>query len=301
MLPLKELPPPSLTLVGRPEHDREYRHFEGASEVPFDPRAFGFSQRNAWWLADSALLSYWPPDEAPHIFHDAGGLEGEFIEDSGTECYVAWNDTAAIVAFRGTQPNQPLDVWSDIDFPLVDWIESGERVHEGFRDALSHSVVERLLARLNALPNRSVWLTGHSLGAALATLFADRFPSFAGLYTFGSPRVGDPAFALGFNQRHAGRSFRYVNHRDVVTQVPAMEMFGARYAHVDRELHINGDGRIVEVAASGATPESGQVEDNTPATVALVGPVIDHTPRRYAVLVWNAVAGAMAPAGPGQL
>jgi triacylglycerol lipase len=294
MLPLKPIPAPSLTLVGRPEKDHEYRHFEHAAEVPFDAAAFGLSPRNAWWLADAALLSYWPPDEASLIFRDAAGLQSEYVSDEGTECYVAWNDTAAIVAFRGTQPNQPLDIWADIDAALVTWLSPSERVHEGFRNALTEVVVGRITARLSKLPGRSVWLTGHSLGGALATLFADRVPSFSGLCTFGSPRVGDAAFADGFARRHTGRSFRYVNNRDVVTRVPALDLFGAHYAHVIRELRIGADGRIEDVPAGAPPTSTGEAIDALRPTASLVGPVIDHTPRRYAVLVWNALAAAMA-------
>jgi hypothetical protein len=37
---------------------------------------------------------------------------------------------------------------------------------------------------------------------------------------FGSPRVGDSAFARAFNAKLSGKSFRYVNAHDVVTHVP---------------------------------------------------------------------------------
>lgn len=295
MLPLKALPPPSLTLVGHPEDDREYQHFQGADEVPFDASAIGLSPRNAWWLVEAALLAYWPPEQASVIFRDGGGLECEFIEERGTECYVAWNASAAIVTFRGTQPDQLIDVWTDIDAALVPWRDETEHVHEGFRLALTDRVVERIGARLAALPGRSIWLTGHSLGAALATLLADRVAAFAGLYTFGSPRVGDASFARGFSARHAGRSFRYVNYRDVVTAVPALDLAGGHYVHVARELRIGADGRITE-APPEALPSVDEDPEALEPTVTLVGPVIDHTPRRYAVQVWNAVVGVMAAA-----
>lgn len=58
---------------------------------------------------------------------------------------------------------------------------------------------------------RSVWFTGHSLGAALATLAADLFEPARGVCTLGSPRVGDVAFATLFDARFRQRSARYVN------------------------------------------------------------------------------------------
>ena len=59
-------------------------------------------------------------------------------------------------------------------------------------------------------------VTGHSLGAAMATLMAARHPQ-AELVTFGSPRVGDEAFAAQFEDRDVRR---YVDCNDVVTMVP---------------------------------------------------------------------------------
>src|SRR5689334_16416757 len=85
MLPLKAPPPPSLTLVGRPQDDRDYVHFEHAAEAPFDARAIDFSLRNAWWLAEAALLTYWSPERARILFHDTAALESEFISEGGTD------------------------------------------------------------------------------------------------------------------------------------------------------------------------------------------------------------------------
>jgi triacylglycerol lipase len=293
MLPLKEPPSASLTLVGRPQDDREYVHFEHAADAPFDARAIDFSLCNAWWLAEAALLTYWTPEQARITFRDAAQLESEFIAEAGTEVYVAWNASAVIVAFRGTQPDQPIDVWTDVDVVQTSWMHGGERVHQGFRQALNDRVWRAITARLEALNGHRVWLTGHSLGGALATLAADRLRDVAGVYTFGSPRVGDPVFARGFNARHAGRSFRFVNNRDVIVRVPPAQMIDFEFAHVDHEIRIDAHGQIVE--ALGGLRVS--AADHARTAVALVGPVIDHTPRRYAVFAWNALASALAPTG----
>jgi pimeloyl-ACP methyl ester carboxylesterase len=109
------------------------------------------------------------------------------------------------------------------------------------------------------------WFTGHSLGGALATLAADRHGDSAAVYTFGSPLVGDDAFAAGFNNRHEGRSFRYVNGDDLVTRVPPF------FTHINREHRL-------------AAP---------PETSLWPGALIDHTPRRYSTLVWNSLAAGV--------
>jgi len=94
-----------------------------------------------------------------------------------------------------------------------------------------------------------VWFTGHSLGAALATLAASRYQT-AGVYTFGSPLVGNQSFAAAFNAVfHDGagsRSFRYVNDHDVVTQVPPgpLAFPHGRFTHVDEPRGISRDGNV---------------------------------------------------------
>ncbi len=84
-----------------------------------------------------------------------------------------------------------------------------------------------------------------------------------GVYTFGSPLVGDRRFVDGFNSRVGNRSFRFVNDQDAVTRVPP-PLVG--YRHVNTEHFVGA---------------------NDP-TLSLSEPLIDHTPRRYAVLAWNA-------------
>ena len=75
---------PGVTL--RPELDPDYVHFENALEVPFEGEATTFSPQNAWWLADCALLSYWPEASARLRFHDNGRFQDSVLIDlDGTE------------------------------------------------------------------------------------------------------------------------------------------------------------------------------------------------------------------------
>src|SRR6185436_15370710 len=113
-------------------------------------------------------------------------------------------------------------------------------VHAGFRNALER-VWTPLVEKLTPLAgSRSVWFSGHSLGAALATLAADRFPATAGVCTLGSPRVGDRAFAAAFDARFGARALRYVNDSDVVTHVPPP--LPLPYAHVGELRQITPEG-----------------------------------------------------------
>ena len=300
----RNAPKPSLWLVTHPESDAEYFHFQpqmadgsvrrAVDATPFDASATVFSPVNAWWLAEAALLSYWDPASVASRLSAQAGLASEWFDRRGTEGYVAWNDHAAIVSFRGTQPNEQADVWSDIDFVTTRW-EKGGSVHEGFAAALD-AVWDSIAARLHALQDRTIWFTGHSLGAAIATLAADRFGTPAGVYTLGSPRVGDEEFVAAFNSRHGGRSFRYVNHHDVVTHVPPSRW---AFGHVDSERHFDAEGRMAAVSVRGADVLSAAAEhlaeriDLIVSGASLIPPgVIDHTPRRYTTFVWNAFVDA---------
>jgi len=93
---------------------------------------------------------------------------------------------------------------------LAGWARGG-RVQRGFRDALEVAWAD-LFPYMNNLADQSckIGLAGHSLGAALVTLAADRFQDVQGLYTFGSPRVGDRQFQENFRLR----AYRVVNGDD---------------------------------------------------------------------------------------
>lgn len=134
------------------------------------------------------------------------------------------------IAYRGTQPKALLDLLADIRFGLVEWPQGG-RVHEGFL-ASYHSLRDEIDEWLDQSGMRALVVTGHSLGAALATLLASARPD-ADLVTFGSPRVGDAEFASTFASR---RARRYVDCTDQVTAAPP-ELIG--YRHLTGEIYLD--------------------------------------------------------------
>jgi hypothetical protein len=94
-----------------------------------------------------------------------------------------------------------------------------------------------------ARPKRPTIVVGHSLGAALATLFvmendAKRKFDITSLCTFASPRVGDMEFVHLFNQLTID-SWRIVNTRDVVPRLPPHIPIVLDYRHVDAEYPFN--------------------------------------------------------------
>lgn len=144
--------------------------------------------------------------------------------DVGTAGFVVAGDDIIAVVFRGTEDE--LDWKSNVRAAWV-VLQGGVRVHTGFfqaywpiRDKL-FATVERLL---KAKP-RPVYVTGHSLGGALATMATAELAnhqerelrdSIAACYTFGSPRVGDRSF----DQYVKVPLYRVTNGVDVVPAVP---------------------------------------------------------------------------------
>lgn len=235
-----------LDIVTRPELNRsKHANFENAlsPENRFDSGAQGFSRKHAWWLAEAALLAYWPDDEAREIYAANTGLECVCLSQDATQCHLAIAEDFAMIAFRGTQSTQWQDLFDDARFVLTPWQgPSGGQVHSGFSTAFERirpRLEEAIAQRAKDLP---LWITGHSLGGALAVLAADTLRNVQGVYTAGCPRVGNQVFARHFGQRVAERSFRYVNDTDVVTHVPPG--LASPYAHVGVVRGIDENGKI---------------------------------------------------------
>lgn len=89
----------------------------------------------------------------------------------------------------------------------------------------------------------ALYLTGHSLGGALAVLAAaliywqedlrDLRPLLRGIYTFGQPMVGDPDFAREFDGKFGNKLFRHVHSRDVMPHLPPTT--AGTFAHFGQE------------------------------------------------------------------
>lgn len=92
---------------------------------------------------------------------------------------------------------------------------------------------------------RPLFLTGHSLGGAMATVAAAKLVledrPFSSVYTYGQPRVVKRATAQFMNKECGDRFYRFQNNQDIVTRVPSRLM---GYSHVGRCLYIDADGAI---------------------------------------------------------
>jgi triacylglycerol lipase len=242
-----------------PCRNREF--FNSSNKPSFTFSADEFDWGNAVWLAEASLAAYDDLDKVEDCFQLTGCRSFKAFSGGSTQCYVAYYGEFALVAFRGTQVpvfGQPLDdkgivadVLTDANIELVS-VGNGRFVHAGINRALDEvwdgpeDTLKPYLTRLREESggNFKIWFTGHSLGGALATLAADRYGDAQGVYTFGSPRVGNDRF----RDQYGARIFRFVNDADIVTNVPVI---GSRdrvilvvYAHVGEPRYFDSQGNV---------------------------------------------------------
>ena len=108
---------------------------------------------------------------------------------------------------------------------------AGHSVHTGFNNTYESisGFVDRVLKKF---PNQHVHCVGHSLGGALANLFAARFTNAGrsvSLYTFGSPRVGMNDLSAYLESKLQSKIYRVYNKSDPVPLVPIYPFVHAPY------------------------------------------------------------------------
>jgi triacylglycerol lipase len=291
-LPLKPIPNRLLEWKELIPPNYRYDYFAAAGVAAFQPRAAGFCAINATCLADASLLAYAPPDFALEQFRRVWPGDPQFFEHAGTRAYLIEADEVTIAAFRGTEVDHPkqflVDLADDFSFAMRPGGDVPGRIHGGFAKALD-DVWDRIAPPLQRAAARGtpVWLTGHSLGAALATLAGARLGSAQGVYAFASPRVGDGGFAAAPGLANL---VRFVFSRDLVPRLPPRQM---GFEHGGLRMLISDDGAVA------AEPEPARLPD-VPRLKDMAGRLLeaarlnlfDHPQVLYATHLWNAyVAG----------
>lgn len=140
------------------------------------------------------------------------------------------SQNSIFVAFRGSTSIQ--DWLNNLDALLTSYPKCDKcQVHKGFYNAqksVSDYVVSAVQALKQKFPSYTVVVTGHSLGAAMATLttvdLLDSGIAPVRMFHFGSPRVGNTAFANWFSDKISDRN-RNTHYKDMVPHVPMHERF----------------------------------------------------------------------------
>ena len=325
-----DLLPGTLQNLFYPPRVNQYTYFARAADVLF---ATGGTLAKAAWAADAAMLAYARYGSQPMTDQelsdnfDRAKMTYEKIGDwnaPGTQAFFAKSKDFAILAFRGTERDDPSDAVTDADFTLVhepDYRpaprDAGPAlahlalvaqlygalcfVHRGFQLALNQvwdQVHQLVTDRRRANPGVEICFTGHSLGAALAVLAFSRFadPDFS-LYTFGCPRVGDQAFRDRVLSNPGRGIYRYVNYNDAVAHVPLQSLL---YQHAPNPCYrftvegnldsddgsFKGDAESLRAAVVGL-PESIQTGDLD--QIMAPPSLVDHSPARYCFRLWDCV------------
>ena len=241
----------------------------------FSPDAQGFSAANMAYLAHCAQAIYRPNSECTELISNIDSEIAKNIRyfesrQTGTEGFIAGDDEKIIIAFRGTSDRQ--DWLTDAATIQKSWssITNIGKVHSGFFQSLTSvwSVVIKHLKELQT-NEQPVWITGHSLGGALAALayatlrLQEPKYDLAGAYTFGQPRVGDDILCNNFDADSKHRFFRVVNNNDIVPRVPSkvartgvsLLTYAARaihdvdaYEHMGTQLYFDANGKLIHDA-----------------------------------------------------
>jgi len=156
------------------------------------------------------------------------------------------SDDDSILVFRGTQRTtewigNAYAVQQPYTYPDPDTGETLGNIHTGFRriaDSIVNPLAVDAVQQIN--PNKPCYVSGHSLGAALATILAldiaVQVPALrpnVRVYAYASPRVGNVAFA-----RHYGRilpnSYRITNLADAIPMLPPTKL-RSEFVHVGED------------------------------------------------------------------
>jgi len=233
-------------LVELPEEE-----YSATAFADFAP-ATGFSigtARAMAWMSQLAYETRWP-DKIARVGR-MWGLDSvrplevpveSILPLSDTRGILATGGGAAIIAFAGTDP-----------LSLRNWISNlylgrpSADVHEGFQAAAAvawadvGTVIEQCVA-----DDRPLFIAGHSLGAAIAIVTADRACSEKNLrraevHLFGAPRAGKAEFVDRYNSSLGATTYRFVHGEDIVPTVPPVEW---GFHHVGRFLQCERGGRF---------------------------------------------------------
>jgi triacylglycerol lipase len=236
-----------------------------------------FDIEKARALAWAAQLAYEvdDPDKVAAIFtqwewNSLGTFSNRFLSHfpiGGTKGFTASVDGNVVIAFAGTEPNNPLD-WIE-DFSII---PTREGVTTGF-EAGWESVRQQIGAVIQEALGK-IFFAGHSLGGALAVVAAKQLAKdlganrVGGVYTIGMPRPGNRAYAEDYNRLLGDRTFRLVHGEDVVPRVPPGF---AGYRHVGQVLFCAHGGTFAGIPAPTVEGQHGS-EDLRPQDILALLP-----------------------------
>lgn len=197
-------------------------------------RKDAYDPQNALSLALACQLSYASERSIKKCVEKTWGYEFLALvsrkkkPDIDTQCFLMADSSNIVVVFRGSDSGSDWFANFQASQDPGPFEETG--AHEGFQDALFPAVIKLTeLLRADPTKPRKLWITGHSLGGALCSLYAGMLMENGidvyGIYTFASPRPGNAKFASKLNEKVKAPHWRVVNSGDLVPHLPPEPFF----------------------------------------------------------------------------
>lgn len=172
-------------------------------------------------LAHASETGYYTSQDQAKSWAKANGFTkgATCFNESSVQGFWCVEKDVALLAFRGSQN---IADWIR-NIRVMPWLHKWGLVHKGFLDGVND--VESYLQQFAAAAKqvKYVWVTGHSLGGAMAVIAAAWLKIngiAATVYTFGQPTLAFNDFAQRFAMELPGKYVRFVNQNDIVPQIP---------------------------------------------------------------------------------
>ena len=246
-------------------------YFANCENIALPTKSVKYEPHTAWWLAQCSWLAYDSKLNIATNLKRAGFDHLYYFDMRGTQGFLALHpgngQRFAALAFRGTEKNY-IDILTDIiilrnklpDLADKKYGEGPLFAHAGFLQAfqsiwgsaLPHDI-QNQMAESEWVGPRGVsdvihdkicgqemplFVAGHSLGGAIATLMAYHAATYhpdVYLYTFGSPRVANHPLSKKITAALQDRSYRCVHGDDIVPRVPPL----FNYTHIDQLVYFD--------------------------------------------------------------
>lgn len=155
------------------------------------------------------------------------------------------SERASVLAFRGS--GSAVDWVSDFIAQQTTYrpVKNAGQTHKGFTD-IYMSARNQIHDLVKQLPtDKPLFITGHSLGGALATLASIDIASNSAftapiVYTYGAPRVGDPKFIRTYNAL-IDTHWRFQNEFDIVPHLPTLIYQSPKTKQTYYYMHVKGE------------------------------------------------------------
>ena len=164
----------------------------------------------------------------------------ELIDYNESQIYILNNGSELVIVCRGTEPTEFKDIQADLQLKMTSALIGNGKVHEGFQKSV-FNIWQTLSKRLRYNKTKTLYCTGHSLGAAMATIIAyylqndPDMPTPKAIFSYGSPKVGNSIYIDEIKVEH----YRFVNNADIVTRLPTWP-----YSHCGIIYYMNHWGNI---------------------------------------------------------